>query len=615
MQRKNSRNVGIALLFAGVALFVFPFFQSATQGTLSNGNPATGAPVYRGGGGGAATFRTMSQNVIQASGGFHSLWPFGGGSISNGNLTKVNAASLAIDSVTTFDGGGPTTYTPYTPSPQQYAPPVYTPPADTNAYPYYHDAGRDSFPKFEENEVKSVKAEAVSTFAIDVDTSSYSFTRRTINEGHLPQKDAVRIEEMINYFPYSYAMPEKDADPFQPTIAVYDCPWKHGDKLVHIGIKGYDVAERPRSNIVFLIDTSGSMNEPDKLPLLVNAFKMMLDSLQPDDMVSIVTYAGNASALLGPTRAGEKAKIIAVLDSLQAQGCTYGSQGITTAYDLAEQNFIKDGNNRVILATDGDFNVGITNQEELKKFIEKKRDEGIFLSALGFGMGNYHDDTMQTLAQNGNGAAAYIDNMNEARKVLVDEASSTLYAIAKDVKIQVEFNPAKVQEYRLIGYETRHLKKEDFNNDRIDAGEVGAGHAVTAIYEVTPVGAHPLVDDLRYGTDDAVGPPAPVKTGTKFKDEYAFLKIRYKQPDQDTSKLMTRPITVADERKFEELPDDLRFAASVAEFGQLLRDSKYAGTFNWNDVIEMAEKSRGKDEFGYRAEFINLARLAKSESR
>ncbi len=480
-------------------------------------------------------------------------------------------------------------------------------PADSIQPQYYKDEGRDKFQDVEENNVKSVAAEPVSTFSIDVDTSSYSFMRRQLNSGVLPQKDAVRIEEMVNYFDYNYALPEKGADPFQPTIAVYDAPWKQGDKIIHVGIKGYDIDTKPRSNLVFLIDTSGSMNSPDKLPLLINSFKLMLDSLSPDDTVGIVVYAGSAGTVLEPTKAGDKQKIINALEQLHAGGSTAGAEGIRQAYSLAEQALIKDGNNRIILATDGDFNVGITNPKELKDFVERKRDEGISLSVLGFGQGNYNDQMMQTLAQNGNGNAAYIDNLSEARKVLVKEASSTLFTIAKDVKIQVEFNPAMVSEYRLIGYETRHLNREDFNNDKVDAGEVGAGHAVTAIYEITPTGGAKAVDDLRYAATKEKAEVKPQADG-----EYAFLKIRYKEPNGDTSKLMTRPITPNDDVKFDNASDDVRFASAVAGFGQLLKGSKYAGSMTYDRVIDIGNNARGKDEFGYRAEFVSLVRLAKS---
>ncbi|MDE1152502.1 MAG: VWA domain-containing protein [Micavibrio sp.] len=490
-------------------------------------------------------------------------------------------------------------------------PAPYAPPVDYGRANIMAQSG-DSFPDYQDNAAQSTAQDPVSTFSIDVDTSSYSFIRKLINEGTLPPKGAVRLEEMINYFPYSYALPAKGEDPFKPTVAVYQAPWNAEHKLVHIGIKGYDLETRPPSNLVFLIDTSGSMNSPDKLPLLVSSFKLMLDSLKPDDSVAIVTYAGNAGVALPPTKVADKAKIADVLDRLYSGGSTAGADGIRTAYDLAKQSFVKEGNNRVILATDGDFNVGLSGTDELKTFIEKKRNEGISLSVLGFGQGNYHDSTMQVLAQNGNGNAAYIDNLNEARKVLVEEAGSTLFTIAKDVKIQVEFNPALVQEYRLIGYETRHLNREDFNNDKIDAGEVGAGHAVTAIYEITPVGAKPVSDPLRYSAKEKA---LPVDTDKKDGgNEYAFLKIRFKQPDGDTSKLMTRPITPSDDKKFADLPDDLRFAAAVAGFGQVLRGSAYTNGLTYDQIIDMANNARGKDEFGYRSEFVNLVRLAKSES-
>jgi len=493
------------------------------------------------------------------------------------------------------------------------APGIIMPPVDVIPPQGYQDVGRDQFQKFEENSVKQVAAEPVSTFSIDVDTASYSFARRAINQGYLPQANAIRIEEMINYFDYDYPVPGAEGHPFLPTVAVYDSPWRSGTKLVHIGIKGYELQEQVRSNLVFLIDTSGSMYSTDKLPLLVSSFKMMLDSLSPEDTVGIVVYAGSAGTVLEPTKVAEKHKIIQALDRLRAGGSTAGAAGIQQAYALAEQSFVKGGNNRIILATDGDFNVGITSHEELKSFVERKRDQGIGLSVLGFGQGNYNDHMMQVLAQNGNGNAAYIDSLSEARKVLVEEASSTLFTIAKDVKVQVEFNPALVQEYRLVGYETRHLNREDFNNDKVDAGEIGAGHTVTAIYEITPTGMQPMVDDLRYQKPapkaDAETRPAP-EVGRA--EEYAFLKIRYKRPDENTSILMTRPITKADEKPFESLSDDIRFANAVAGFAQLLKGSKFTGSLTYDQVIDIANAARGKDEFGYRTEFVNLVRLAKT---
>ncbi|MBU3915803.1 VWA domain-containing protein, partial [bacterium] len=350
------------------------------------------------------------------------------------------------------------------------------------------ETGRDKFEKITPNPIKLTSKEPVSTFSVDVDTASYAFVRKQLNNGVLPQKNAVRVEELINYFTYNYSLPDDKNQPFKPTVAVYQTPWNPDTKLLHIGIKGYDIdpGKKPRSNLVFLLDVSGSMESPDKLPLLRNSFRMLVDSLSPDDTVAIVVYAGAAGTVLEPTKASEKQKILSSLEQLTAGGSTAGGEGIRQAYALAESNFDKEGVNRVILATDGDFNVGIRNTEELKSFIERKRETGIYLSILGFGQGNYNDALMQTLAQNGNGNAAYIDSLNEARKVLVQEASSTLFTIAKDVKIQIEFNPAMVAEYRLIGYETRMLKREDFNNDKVDAGEIGSGHSVTAIYEITP---------------------------------------------------------------------------------------------------------------------------------
>lgn len=513
---------------------------------------------------------------------------------------------------------------------------------------YYKDVGRDKFEHVEDNPPKAVSAEPVSTFSLDVDTTSYSFMRRQINEGVLPQKDAVRIEEMVNYFEYDYALPESKEQPFKPTVTVTPSPWKDGNMLMHIAIKGYDIPsiERPHSNLVFLLDTSGSMNSPDKLPLVIQSMKLLLDTLNPDDTVAIVTYAGNAGTALEPTAVRDKSKILSALDSLGAGGSTAGAEGIRQAYALAEAHYDKKSVNRVILATDGDFNVGITNHEELKSYIERKRETGIFLSVLGFGQGNLNDQMMLELAQNGNGVAAYIDNLNEARKVLVKEATSTLFPIAKDVKIQVEFNPATVAEYRLVGYETRHLNREDFNNDKIDAGDVGAGKAVTAIYEITPVGGPRLMDESRYaatGTKEADarcigGAPGQrcggndesvvaqkVKADANFGSEYAFLKIRYKLPNEDTSRLITTPVdmnhtqllngqacpalTACESNK---ASDDVRFSVAVAGFGQLLKGGKYTGKLTYDDVLSAAQDAKGKDEYGYRSEFIQLVRLAKS---
>ena len=470
--------------------------------------------------------------------------------------------------------------------------------------------GEDEFTSFETNPVKLVSETPVSTFSIDVDTASYAFIRRQLNSGVLPQKNAVRVEEMINYFDYAYPAPASPDVPFRPGVAVYPAPWNPQAKLLHIGIKGYELpkAAKPRANLVFLIDTSGSMRSQDRLPLLKQAFRMLVETLDSKDTVAIVTYAGSAGTALEPTRLSDKGKILAALGRLQSGGSTAGAAGIRQAYALAEGNFDPAGINRVLLATDGDFNVGITNHQELEDFISRKRESGIFLSVLGFGQGNYHDNLMQKLAQNGNGNAAYIDSLNEARKVLVDEAGSTLFPIAKDVKIQVEFNPARVAEYRLIGYETRSLRREDFNNDQVDAGEIGSGHAVTAIYEIkSPQSASRLVDESRYGTDQPAGSPAAAS------EEYAFVKIRYKLPEEDTSKLITRPVTRADELvDLEAVNSELRFATAVAAFGQILRSAPYTGEFTFDDVIQLAQRSKGEDPYGYRAEFLNLVRLAKT---
>src|SRR5262245_37015985 len=362
------------------------------------------------------------------------------------------------------------------------APPEPMPPAEP--------AGRDKFAGAQENAFKNVRETPVSTFSIDVDTASYSFMRASLARNVLPQPASVRTEELINYFPYNYAAPESATAPFRTTTSVFPSPWSSGRKIIHVGIKGYAVqaATRPRANLVFLIDTSGSMNAPNRLPLVKQSLALLLGQLEAADRVAIVTYAGNAGTALEPTAASEKGKILGILERLESGGSTAGAEGIRQAYALAEQNFDPNGVNRVILATDGDFNVGITSRDELKGFIERARAKGIYLSVLGFGMGNYNDALMQALAQNGNGTAAYIDTINEARKVLVDEATSTLIPIAKDVKIQVEFNPATVAEYRLIGYETRMLQREDFNNDKVDAGDVGSGQTVTALYEIVPVG-------------------------------------------------------------------------------------------------------------------------------
>jgi len=470
------------------------------------------------------------------------------------------------------------------------------------------DEGRDKFQQFDVNPVRQVADEPVSTFSADVDTASYSFVRRQLNVGRLPQKDSVRVEEMINYFDYAWPAANSAKTPFKPTVVVSESPWGKGRKLVHIGIRGYEIPrdDAPGANLVLLLDVSGSMDSPDKLPLAVQSMELLLSSLKPTDTVGIVVYAGAAGTVLEPTPVKDKQKIIAALRELRPGGSTAGAQGIERAYQLAESHFRKGGVNRILLATDGDFNVGIAGTNELKGFVERKREKGIFLSVLGFGQGNYRDELAQALAQNGNGVAAYIDTLGEAQKVLVQEAGASLFTIAKDVKLQVEFNPATVAEYRLVGYETRALKREDFNNDAVDAGDVGSGHTVTAIYEITPVGsATRMVDKSRYAKE----PQPPAGTGTA--SEYGFLKIRYKLPDSDTSQLIEQPIVIAPRDVPQNVQRDVQFSTAVAGFGQLLRGGTFTGPLSYEDIIKQAQTAKGDDPFGYRTEFVQLVRKAK----
>lgn len=482
-------------------------------------------------------------------------------------------------------------------------------PPDTRLEVPQIEPSRDQFEKVTPNSFKQVASEPVSTFSSDVDTASYAFVRKSINNGRLPSPAQVRVEEMVNYFDYNYAVPDSRAEPFKPSVTIVDSPWHEGRKLMHVGIKGYQVEPQSlRSNLVFLLDVSGSMNQADKLPLVKSSMNMLLDSLHPDDTVSIVTYAGHTGVVLEPTKVSQRSTIINAMNNLRAGGGTAGAAGIRLAYDMAEQNFDEGAVNRVLLATDGDFNVGITNRDELKSYIENKRDKGIFLSVLGFGMGNYNDHLMQTLAQNGNGIAAYIDSLKEAQKVLVQEARSSLFPIAKDVKFQVEFNPAAVAEYRLIGYETRSLKREDFNNDKIDAGDIGAGHSVTAIYEFVPVGSDAVtMDPLRYGAETNEAKPVG------DENEYAFLKMRYKLPMESTSKLITEPVLKNAEYKRD--LSDVRFAIAVSAFAQKLQGGHYTGDYSFDEIIALAQANKGADPYGYRTEFIQMVRLAKTLSR
>ncbi|MEJ6404492.1 vWA domain-containing protein [Yoonia sp. 2307UL14-13] len=461
----------------------------------------------------------------------------------------------------------------------------------------------EAFPTEALNDLKITSEDPVSTFSIDVDTAAYSVVRSSLTGGQLPPPQAVRIEEMINYFPYDYPAPDAGEAPFRPTVSAFPTPWNADTQLVHIALQGEMPAldDRPPLNLVFLIDTSGSMNQPNKLPLLKQSFRLMLDQLRPEDEVAIVAYAGSAGQVLAPTPASDRQTILQAIQSLQPGGGTNGQGGLQQAYAIADR-MAEDGEvGRILLATDGDFNVGISNPDALKDFIADKRETGTYLSVLGFGRGNLDDATMQALAQNGNGTAAYIDTLNEAQKVLVDQLSGALFPIAGDVKVQVEFNPEQVAEYRLIGYETRALARKDFNNDKVDAGELGAGHAVTAIYEITPVGSPAqLSDPLRYAPN----------TVAASSEELGYVKLRYKEPGEDTSQLIETPIIGSD------IPGaEANFAAAIAGFGQLLRDDRYLGDWGYDDAIALANANRAEDPFGYRTEAVQLMRLAQSLSR
>lgn len=458
----------------------------------------------------------------------------------------------------------------------------------------------EDFATAEANPVKITAEEPVSTFSTDIDTASYALVRSTLNMGVLPAPDQVRVEEMVNYFPYAYPAPEP-GQAFRSTVSVMPTPWNDGTQLVTIGLQGElpAVADRPPLNLVFLIDTSGSMEDPNKLGLLKQSLALMLPELRPEDEISIVTYAGSAGLVLPPTRASDRDTILRALDNLTAGGSTAGAEGLELAYQTAK-GMQQDGEvSRILLATDGDFNVGVSDPDGLTAYVAKKRDQdGTYLSVLGFGRGNLDDATMQALAQNGNGQAAYIDTLSEARKVLVDQLTGALFSIADDVKVQVEWNPATVAEYRLIGYETRALRREDFNNDKVDAGEIGAGLQVTAIYEVTPVGSDAVLNDpLRYGA-------APAVPG---EGELGFLRLRWKAPGEETSQLIETPITGQ-----EPATTEARFAAAIAGFGQLLQGSVYLGDWGWDQAIDLALSARGEDPYGYRIEAVNLMRLAES---
>ncbi len=470
---------------------------------------------------------------------------------------------------------------------------------------------RERFASADPNPLRQTALDPVSTFSIDVDTASYSFVRANLNDGRLPGPDAVRVEEMVNYFDYEYRVPDGRDVPFQTSVSVVETPWNKDTKLMQVGIQGYKVplADLPPQNLVFLIDTSGSMADANKLPLLQQSFRLLLSSLRDEDEVAIVTYAGSAGVLLKPTKVSDKSVILEKINALTSGGSTAGHAGLKGAYELADEMTGDGEQTRVILATDGDFNVGLSDTESLKRFVTEKRKQGTALSVLGFGRGNYNDELMQTLAQNGQGVAAYIDTLSEARKVLVDQVVSSISMIAQDVKIQVEFNPATVAEYRLIGYETRALKTEDFKNDKVDAGDIGAGHNVTALYEITPVDSPARkFSDLRYENEHEA--EKPVKGS--YQGELAYVKLRYKMPGDENSQLIETAVTASSS----DIPEkETLFAASVASFGQMLKGSDYLGDWTFEAVEDLARETRGEDRFGYRSEFLTLVRLAQVAER
>lgn len=463
-----------------------------------------------------------------------------------------------------------------------------------------------------ENDFRSALKYPLSTFGIDVDNASYSNSRRFLMQGTMPPRDAVRVEEFINYFNYDYPQPD-GKQPFSINTEISECPWNTSHRLVHIGLQGRDIPKEnmPPTNLVFLLDVSGSMNAPNKLPLLKNAFKLLIKELREEDRVAIVVYAGASGVVLQSTSGAEKRKIRLAIDELHAGGSTAGAEGIHLAYKIAEKNLIDGGNNRVILATDGDFNVGQSSDSELVQIIEEKREKGISLSILGFGNGNYKDSKMEKLADNGNGNYAYIDNINEARKVLVNEITSTLYTIAKDVKLQIEFNPAHVKEYRLIGYENRIMNDEDFNNDKKDSGDLGAGHTVTALYEIIPKNSKEsmisTVDQLKYQDRN-------LTSNASDDPDLMTIKLRYKAPEADVSELIE--LSTRDQAtSLNETSDNFRFSAAVAEFAMLLRNSKYKGGATYEGVEDLAQSAKGEDLDGYRNEFLRIVKLGETFSK
>ncbi|KII38258.1 vWA domain-containing protein [Pseudomonas fluorescens] len=476
------------------------------------------------------------------------------------------------------------------------------PMALSESYPQgYRDEQREQYQTLADNPIHSVAETPVSTFSADVDTGAYANVRRLLNQGRLPPEGAVRLEEMVNYFPYDYALPS-DGSPFGVTTELAASPWNPRTRLLRIGIKASEraVTELAPANLVFLVDVSGSMDRREGLPMVKSTLKLLVDQLRDQDRVSLVVYAGESRVVLEPTSGREKAKIRTAIEQLTAGGSTAGASGIELAYQMAQQAFIPKGINRILLATDGDFNVGVSDFDSLKQMAVDKRKTGISLTTLGFGVDNYNEHLMEQLADAGDGNYAYIDNLREARKVLVDQLSSTLAVVAKNVKLQVEFNPAQVSEYRLLGYENRALKREDFSNDKVDAGEIGAGHTVTALYEIVPAGEKGWLEPLRYGKSE------PVVSGKN--GELAMLRVRYQQPEGGKSLLIERPIA----NQVASASEDLRFAAAVAAFSQQLKDGRYTGDFSLKDTETLARGARGDDRFGLRNEFVQLVELAQS---
>lgn len=483
---------------------------------------------------------------------------------------------------------------------------AFAPTPAGEAYPQgYRDEQREQYQALADNPIHSVAEAPVSTFSADVDTGAYANVRRLLNQGRLPPEGAVRLEELVNYFPYDYALPT-DGSPFGVTTELAPSPWNPHTRLLRIGIKASDrtVAELAPANLVFLVDVSGSMDRREGLPLVKSTLKLLVDQLREQDRISLVVYAGESRVVLEPTSGREKAKIRTAIDQLTAGGSTAGASGIELAYQMAQQAFIPKGINRILLSTDGDFNVGISDFDSLKQMAVDKRKTGVSLTTLGFGVDNYNEHLMEQLADAGDGNYAYIDNLREARKVLVDQLGSTLAVVAKNVKLQVEFNPAQVSEYRLLGYENRALKREDFSNDKVDAGEIGAGHTVTALYEIVPKGEKGWLEPLRYANP---GAEASAKNG-----ELAMLRVRYQLSEGGNSRLIERPILKGEAGNLSAASDDLRFAAAVAAFSQQLKDGRYTGDFSLKDTEALARGARGDDQFGLRGEFVQLVELAQS---